>query len=167
MYLPIKLDKPQHVYLQQPLGRQLAFASRLYVGALSSIMQDVEIERHCAVLLAVHHHTEDCNQQFLANTLHIDKASMVRIIDTLSDAGYISRSTSAKDRRAHNIQLTSKGIQMLPKLQAAIQQIHEAAFTGFTASEKNRFFNALQKMSDNLIPLNLKEPLVSCDQMDS
>jgi DNA-binding MarR family transcriptional regulator len=150
-----------------PLGRRLAIASRLYAGALSGLFEDIELERHYSVLIAVHNFTEACNQQFLANTLHIDKASMVRIIDALVTAGYIAREVSSKDRRAHNILLTEKGMMVLPMLQKAVHEVNNVAFNGFSDSEKSTFLSTLQKLSKNLSELNDTDNLDTCDQSNS
>lgn len=147
-----------------PVGRGLAIASRLYAGALAGLIENIDLERHYSVLIAVQNFTESCNQQFLANTLHIDKASMVRIIDTLVSAGYILREVSAKDRRAHNIVLTKKGLMVLPKLQDAVQKVNDIAFKGFSDSEKSHFFSSLHRLSDNLSSLNDSDASVPCGQ---
>lgn len=150
--------------LWPPVGRGLAIAARLYAGALAGLIENVDLERHYSVLIAVHNLTESCNQQFLANTLHIDKASMVRIIDSLVSAGYISREVSAKDRRAHNIVLTDKGLMVIPKIQNAVHKVNDVAFKGFSDSEKSLFLNLLNKLSDNLSSLNDSDPSVLCSQ---
>jgi DNA-binding MarR family transcriptional regulator len=65
------------------------------------------------------------SQSDLADTLGIERARLVRLLDRLEKRGLLQRLASAKDRRAHALQLTPEG-QRVYKQAHKLAASHEA-----------------------------------------
>jgi DNA-binding MarR family transcriptional regulator len=93
-------------------------------------------------------------QQDLVEYLGIDKTSMVRIIDELTNAGLILRAPHPVDRRFHNIHLTEQGQQLIPEIRAAVAQLNRLMMNGLSEQESTQFILSLQHIQDNLNQLD-------------
>lgn len=86
------------------------------------------------------------NQMTLGESMGVDKATMVKLIDGLEEQKLIKRTTSPEDRRAKFISLTEKGI----KVQAVVLQKSKAVEDEFleplTATERKAFRGILDKL---------------------
>lgn len=60
------------------------------------------------------------SQQKLCATHHIDRTTMVHLIDGLEEGGYVLRATNSSDRRSYQVSLTPKGNKVL---KAAMRQV--------------------------------------------
>ena len=65
------------------------------------------------------------SQSDLAETLGIERARLVRLLDELERRGWTVRLPSAADRRSHALFLTPEGRRMLQRVEALVAQ-HEA-----------------------------------------
>src|ERR1700735_4350077 len=90
-------------------GRKFSLLGRLYLSALAKELKHLGLERHFSVLILIDKMGNECCQKFIADTLHIDKAMMVGVLDDLSKKGFIKRIQNPSDRREYFIQLTDKG----------------------------------------------------------
>ncbi len=54
-------------------------------------------------------------QQEIGKCMHVDRTTMVAIIDDLEKLGFVERKPHPTDRRAHIIYLTAKGRETLPR----------------------------------------------------
>jgi len=64
------------------------------------------------------------SQAEVANTLGIERARLVRLLDQLEQRGFIRRLAMANDRRSHALQLTREGQKALQRIKALAAQ-HE------------------------------------------
>jgi len=125
--------------------------TRLYYGALTKRLEQLDIERHYSILIILDKAKEECNQQLLSCMLKTDKATMVRMIDYLCDKGYIKRIANPDDRRAYHIQLTAKAKKVLPRIHKAIGELNALATLGLTAKETEIFHRGLELVTGNLV----------------
>jgi DNA-binding MarR family transcriptional regulator len=65
------------------------------------------------------------SQSDLADTLGVERARLVRLLDLLEKRGLMRRLPSPRDRRSHALQLTSEGQKILKKAKA-LAATHEA-----------------------------------------
>lgn len=85
-------------------------------------------------------------QSKLARAVHLDRSSVVPLLDKLQDRGLLSRRASTTDRRNNHIYLSSQGKALL---QAAILRVreHERRMTAkLTAPEKKALIGLLAKI---------------------
>jgi len=136
-------------YEETPLAFNLNTLAKLYIGIQSRQFNELDIDRYFFVLSLIIKH-KNATQQCLSNCLTIDKASMVRIIDYLTENGYVKRELNPNDRREYIIVPTARAEKLYPKLVKSFRQNNEAAFEGFTKTEKETFYAMLERMFQNL-----------------
>jgi len=76
-------------------------------------------------------------QSRLAETMEVDRSTIVKVVDRLEDRGLIMREPSATDKRSHRLRLTDKGRAALLRMEALVLQ-HEDEFTKTLSAEERR-----------------------------
>jgi DNA-binding MarR family transcriptional regulator len=133
-----------------PLWLQLNKVSKKYMDALAAKLGHIGIRRHFFLLVAIGEAKGQATQQELADLLETDKVTMVNILDSLSDAGFIRRVPSKEDRRKHLIALTPKAERHLPKIRKVISDLNKRAWSGLPQSVSDNFPAALAAMKAEL-----------------
>jgi DNA-binding MarR family transcriptional regulator len=88
-------------------------------------------------------------QSRLAEAVHLDRSSLVPIIDRLEQEGLLERRASGGDRRLKSVWLTREGEKLLSKLKPLALQ-HEARLAaGFTQKEREQLLTMLSRLSEN------------------
>lgn len=144
-----KNTTPSKTYEETPLSFNLNALAKLYIGIQSRQFNQLDIDRYFFVLSLITKH-KNATQKCISDCLNIDKASMVRIIDYLSENGYVKRVLNPDDRREYIIVATSRAEKLYPELIKSFRQNNEAAFEGFTQEEKETFYTMLERMFQNL-----------------
>ncbi len=139
-----------------PLGASMAIVTKYYYGALSKMLEDLEVERHFTTLLLIGNTKDKCTQQYLSDMLHVDKVYMVHILDYLNKKGMIKRLVNPNDRREHLITLTTKGQKAFPRIKSAIKEMNEIALNNISPENQLVFWEAAQTVMNNLkhLPVN-------------
>jgi DNA-binding MarR family transcriptional regulator len=82
-------------------------------------------------------------QSRLATAVHLDRSSVVPLLDKLEGRGYIRRRTSTTDRRNNHIDLTPEGQALLGAAMARVLE-HEQRIAGrLSAAEKKNLIALL------------------------
>ena len=71
-------------------------------------------------------------QKDLAASLVLDGSSVVRLLDALETSHLIERREENVDRRAKTISLTSLGLSIIDRVEAASREVRAAALTGLS-----------------------------------
>jgi DNA-binding MarR family transcriptional regulator len=89
-------------------------------------------------LLALQHLRErgPSAQQTLVESLGIDATNLVGVLNSLEDAALIRRRRDRADRRRAIIELSTKGEQVLAKLDRALREIDDEMLATLTASQR-------------------------------
>lgn len=138
-----------HKNTDVPVGTRALILSKLYFGVLSKSLEDLEIERYFSILYFLNDNN-GCSQQFICNHLAIDKTAMVKVVDYLIKAGYISRQVNTEDRREHIIVLTKKGQKHTAGIVKSFNEIDEKIFSTITKQDRTAFTRVLSTLSENL-----------------
>jgi DNA-binding MarR family transcriptional regulator len=86
------------------------------------------------------------SQVELSRAMHIDKASLVSLLDQAEDAGWLKRVRSKEDRRRHELVLTPAGEATATKLHKQTMR-HEKRFVDrFTPAELERVVEYLRRI---------------------
>ncbi|MFH5227322.1 MarR family winged helix-turn-helix transcriptional regulator [Antrihabitans spumae] len=86
-------------------------------------------------------------QAALAQSIGADKTRIIRVLDDLTERGYILRKPDPSDRRAHLISLTPAGREVRDRAQVEIQRREEVVLAALPAGERRSFLRALQQLS--------------------
>ncbi|MCZ6863624.1 MAG: MarR family transcriptional regulator [Alphaproteobacteria bacterium] len=64
-------------------------------------------------------------QTAISRAVGLDRSSLVPILNRLEREGWVNRSVSAEDKRAHSLVLTESGLTKLDELQAAVTSLED------------------------------------------
>ena len=140
-----------------PLWLQLNKVSKKYMDALAAKLGHIGIRRHFFLLVAIGEAKGQATQQELADLLETDKVTMVNILDSLSDAGFIRRVPSKEDRRKHLIALTPKAERHLPKIRKVISDLNKRAWSNDTVNKLMAWMTDNQASGEDGAKYFLKE----------
>jgi len=136
--------------IRQPLGRILSFTGRNFLYLLNAKLDNLDIERNFYALLLIEQEDGDITQQDLAEKLDKDKVSIVRIVDYLSDNGYVNRVKNVFDRRKYSLELTDKANKILPQIKKALNEVTDIAFKSLSKFQISEFCETLNIIKNNL-----------------
>lgn len=140
--LPERLLTDQ-AYLLGRLGRE---ARRQFTQVLSAWELHPS---HYGILLLLEA-IGQASQQHLAQSLTIDRANMVALLDVLEQRGFIERQTDPLDRRRHVVKLTEVGQVALQQIRQARKAVDEAFFAGLDNEEQQTLHRLLVKLFTSL-----------------
>jgi len=88
----------------------------------------------------------DLKQSELAHATHLDRSTVVTVIDNLQRRGLVERRVALHDRRSNAIRLTASGSALLRKLKRQVSQHERRLLQNFSATERETFLALLQKV---------------------
>jgi len=135
---------------EQPLGRILSILAKDYLHLLRQRLQHLDIDRNYYALVLIEIHQGIITQQELASLLDSDKVSIVRIVDYLSEKGYIQRIRMSEDRRKHNLILTTKGKQAIPEIKKSFSELNALVLNGLEKSQVKELSHVINKIKYNI-----------------
>lgn len=91
-------------------------------------------------------------QQELANIIGADKAACTRALSRLEKVGLVERRADQQDRRATRVFLTSKGRELRPRLEAALENSISSFTRLLEKDERRQLSRLLTKMATPLAP---------------
>lgn len=94
----------------------------------------------------------ECSMTRLAKLSAADRTTLTRSIDGLIRDGLVERGAQASDRRKVVVRLTPAGLEVLARVGADIQPIHQEVCAGLTEEEQANLATYLRKMLGGLIP---------------
>lgn len=133
-----------------PLGRIFGDLAKEYIGIFNLRLQHLPINRYYYALIVIDAHEGDLSQTTLGDELYLDKASVVRMLDYLEEAGCITRCQNPCDRRAHILNLTEKARKMIPEIQKAIRDTNLISLTNIESPNTSSFEARLHQIMVNL-----------------
>jgi DNA-binding MarR family transcriptional regulator len=91
------------------------------------------------------------SQQQLAQTLNIDRANLVSLLDLLEERGLLERAPDLLDRRRHVVKLTEAGREQMRQIQQAEADLNQTFFAGLDQGEQADLHRLLVKLFTSLI----------------
>jgi len=93
---------------------------------------------------------EPMRQKDLAASLVLDGSSVVRLLDQLEAAGLIERREETGDRRAKTITVTSRGMAIIDRVEAASRDVRAATLAGLSDADIESATRVLDLVCRNL-----------------
>lgn len=93
---------------------------------------------------------DGCIQRELAESCHIEPATVTSILTNMEKSGLIYRVLNSKDRRVLNVFLTEKGKEAQKQVEKVFSLIDEECFTGFSEEEKKQTIDILNRLYKNM-----------------
>jgi DNA-binding MarR family transcriptional regulator len=103
----------------------------------------------------------ETNQARLAETLEISPISLTRLLDRMTEAGWVTRVADASDRRAFRVQTTRKARAALIQVLDVGDRVADEALAGFDAQEREVLLRLLHR-----VRANLSRAMVSCGTVE-
>jgi len=126
------------------LGYRLRLAQQAVFRDYASSVGEVSPGR-VGILLLVESNP-GVTQSRLARAVHLDRSTMVGVIDKLEERGLIER-RRGEDRRTNGLWLTRAGRTLLARMKERIEQ-HERRFAArLTPAERGQLIALLEKLS--------------------
>ncbi|WP_214072253.1 MarR family transcriptional regulator [Mucilaginibacter sp. dw_454] len=143
--------------LVEPVSRKLNVLGQDYLAALNDHLAMFDIDRHFYPLTLIHRNDGQLTQKALAEILGKDKSLIVKIIDRLSEKGFVYRTVNPEDRREHFLSATDKAREVVPHIIKTFEHMNQSASKGISAHDMEIFENVLLKMRDNLADFAKKQ----------
>jgi MarR family transcriptional regulator for hemolysin len=138
------------VKLIEPISRKLLVLGRSYLAVLSSHMEHLDMDRYYYALTVICHYDGQLTQKALAEKLGKDKSIIVKIIDTLTDKGFVYRQINPADRRQHLLGVTDKAKKAVPLIIEEFEYMNRSAGKDISAHDIDIFESVLNRMKINL-----------------
>ncbi|MBA2849105.1 MarR family transcriptional regulator [Thermosulfuriphilus ammonigenes] len=136
------------------LDRCLGFlANRVYRSfqkEVDRLLQPLGLTTAQFCVLMKLYNQDGITQSALAQKLHIESPTLVRIIDRLEEAGLVRRRPSPKDRRAYRIVLTNRGRELEKQLRKVGETVRSKATRGMTEQESEKLRDYMMLVWENL-----------------
>ena len=136
-----------------PLGMDFHLAAKAYSEALSKRLSHLDIERYFYVPVLIDECAGKATQQCIANTLAVDKTLMVRIVNYLSEKGFLERAVNPSDRREHFLLLTVKGKKALPAIRKGIEEVNREAWARLSDKQRSELCRSMAVIRETLAAL--------------
>jgi DNA-binding MarR family transcriptional regulator len=135
--------------LDESFGHWIARLYRSSQNHLASRMAKLQIGRGQHSFLLVLFSKDGISQDYLAQTLHINKAAVARALLKLEQNGYIEKRKEDTDRRNNHIYLTKKAIDVKEQFLSEIDSWTEKLADGLSRVDQRQLIKLLKHMGDN------------------
>jgi DNA-binding MarR family transcriptional regulator len=88
------------------------------------------------------------DQATLAGLIAYDRTTITGVVDRLVQKGLVARAPSPRDRRAHELQITTAGKKTLRGIEPAVEAAQKSMMRGLTAPESKELMRLLHKAID-------------------
>lgn len=135
-------------------SRELAFSlhdvARLLRTYADQRARELETTRAQWSVLSKLQRCEGVSQSELADALDLAPITLARLIDKLTEAGFVERRDDASDRRIYRLYLTKKAEPALEKLGELAESIMQKALDGVDEPTVANLKRGLDRMKTNL-----------------
>lgn len=95
---------------------------------------------------------EGVAQSELADACGLEKPTITKVIERMSEAGLIKVEKDQKDRRVRRVYLTERGRSLKGEVRRRWYLVEDQVFKGFTENDKRVFRQFLERMGENMSP---------------
>ena len=137
-------EAPELGVLPGLIGYQLRLAQRAIFADFADTVGESGISPGLFGILVVIGENPGLTQQALANAAHLDRSTVVTVIDKLEDRGLVER--HAADRRSNGLFLADKGAGLLRGLKRKVAQHERRVVRNLSARERAQLVALLQRI---------------------
>jgi len=136
--------------ITEPVGHIASNIHRMFLTVLNTYLSDVDIDRFYYPVLLIEASNGYLTQQELAGKLGCDKVQVVRIIDYLSEKGYVTRVKNTHDRRKYGLEITKMAKKIIPDIEIAIQKANALVLNNLSEKKIENLYSTLKIIEKNL-----------------
>lgn len=132
-------------------GRMMALIARRWRQILDAQLRPYDLtDATWQPLLELQRHGRPMHPKEIAEALLLDKSSMVRILRTLEEKGFVTRTPDETDRRAFFVTLTDAGETRLQEVMRLSRGIEQRAISGVAAEDLATTQRVLKAIHDEI-----------------
>lgn len=132
------------------IGKIISFLYRYGKIYLDTELEPYHIGAGQFYLLMPLFEQDGINQESLAQTIKVDKATVTRALQKLVDEGYVIRQRDEKDRRAYRVFLTEKARVIEPDIMKIATGWEDILLSGLDTDHKELIVHAFGDMIGNV-----------------
>lgn len=141
--MPATRKPPSIGVLSNHVGFHLRLAQLAVFENIGRAMKDIDVTPAIFSVLEVLHENDGITQSRLAAAVHLERSSVVPLLDKLSKRGLVERRASTTDRRHNHLHLTDAGRALLAEATARAAQHEKEVCKPFTIAEKKLLLELL------------------------
>jgi DNA-binding MarR family transcriptional regulator len=131
------------------IGRYTSCIYRNFHKYMHDQLQEFSLGSGQFHFLMMLYRKDGVNQETLAETLQIDKATSARAIKKLEQQGFVTRKKDTNDRRNYNVFLTEKAKKLKPKIRKTLHNWTKILLKDISKEEEQRLYTLLEKIAQN------------------
>jgi len=136
--------------LPELVGYQLRLAQIAIFRDFSSTLGELDMTPGLFGVLVIIDANSGLTQNALAKATHLDRSTVVTVIDKLEQRGLVERRAAVPDRRAHALVLTVAGSKLLKRLKALVSEHEKRLCKNFSIAERDQLVRLLQRIFPEL-----------------
>jgi DNA-binding MarR family transcriptional regulator len=129
----------------------LAQVCRLHHSRARTLLEEFGLFRGQPPLLFALWEEEGLTHSELAEHLHVQPATITKMIKRMERAGFVERSQDAEDQRVSRVYLTDAGRNIRDALEGVLRELEEQTFAGFSSEECALLNRFLLRIHNNLM----------------
>ncbi len=132
------------------VGYQLRLAQIAIFRDFSSTLGELNITPGLFGVLVIIDANSGLTQNALAKATHLDRSTVVTVIDKLEQRGLVERRAAVPDRRAYALVLTTAGTKLLKRLKTLVQEHEKRLCKNLTVTQRDQLVHLLQQIFPEL-----------------
>jgi DNA-binding MarR family transcriptional regulator len=129
----------------------LAQICRLHHSRAHALLEEVGLYRGQPHVLRVLWEREGCTHTELAARLHVQPATITRMLQRMERAGFVERRSDPEDQRVSRVYLTEAGRAVQEGVQQIWHTLEEESLAGFGPEERVLLRGVFVRLRDNLM----------------
>jgi DNA-binding MarR family transcriptional regulator len=135
-------------------NKALVKVAKLYRSAQADVLSGLALHPGQDVLLwMLGQEPRGITVSEIASRLGVEQPTVTRSLSRLDQGGWFVRESVPGDRRATRIQLTDKGLAVIPEIEAAWRTLAETATAGMANDQRASLIDLMEKVRGNLLTL--------------
>ena len=132
------------------VGYQLRLAQIAIFRDFSSTLGELNMTPGLFGVLVIIDANSGLTQNALAKATHLDRSTVVTVIDKLEQRGLVERRAAVPDRRAYALVLTEAGSKLLKRLKMLVLEHEQRLCKNLTNAERGQLVRLLQRIFPEL-----------------
>jgi len=129
----------------------LAQVCRLHHSRARTLLEEFGLFRGQPPLLFALWEKEGLTHSELAEHLHVQPATITKMIKRMERAGFVERSQDAEDQRVSRVYLTDAGRNIRDAVEGVLRELEEQTFAGFSSEDRALLDQFLLRIRHNLM----------------
>ena len=133
------------------IGHLIGQVCRLHHVRAHTLLEKIEIHRGQPPLLYVLWEEDGRTHSEIAALLHVQPATITRMVQRMERAGFVERRDDSHDQRVSRVYLTDQGREIQSEVEAVWELLDRETFAGFTDEDRRTAESVFLRVRENLI----------------